>query len=478
MARKEVGTQMAEERLLGSLLYKPDKIVEVIDEINPDIFSVKEFGQIYRCILELYKDDIIPDEAMVIKKSEALGYEIAPELVKKLYNGKTFVAKRQLKEYCEVIKSSCFKRKTLELCTNFLERAKDISNPEAIISEFSSLTIELSDKIKSENNLSKISIDTKSVAEAVLHRFNNPNQMSGIPFGYPSIDMATEGACEGEIITLAGMNGGCKTYFALSTMKNMAKFLVEKNINKYILFFSLEMTKEQLNNRLIAMEAGINAKYLKQPRLYFIENGIQPTQENLTKFLQKIVDATKVINSLPILVDDSSGLSASHISLVVKKEQLKHGLACVFIDHVGKVVDDNNREEWQVISDAYKTWTRTAKDTKIPFVILIQYLKQLKDQKLFRGTMQDLSGSKTPMNESHKILHTYKPDIFPSVIEKHPEWINKVAILNDKNRDMNLMKDVWLQFSDGELKECEEIRNNLQNTIDTMFSNVKGDGDV
>lgn len=228
MARKEVGTQMAEERLLGSLLYKPDKIVEVIDEINPDIFSVKEFGQIYRCILELYKDDIIPDEAMVIKKSEALGYEIAPELVKKLYNGKTFVAKRQLKEYCEVIKSSCFKRKTLELCTNFLERAKDISNPEAIISEFSSLTIELSDKIKSENNLSKISIDTKSVAEAVLHRFNNPNQMSGIPFGYPSIDMATEGACEGEIITLAGMNGGCKTYFALSTMKNMAKFLVEK----------------------------------------------------------------------------------------------------------------------------------------------------------------------------------------------------------------------------------------------------------
>lgn len=233
------------------------------------------------------------------------------------------------------------------------------------------------------------------------------------------------------------------------------------------------MTKEQINNRLISMESGINAKYLKRPTLYFTENNIPLTQDNCSKFIKRIVEATKVINSLPILIDDSSTISAEYIALSVKKEHLKSGVACVFVDHASIITpSDNTKEEWQVTSEAYKIWTKTAKDTKIPFIILLQYLKQLKDQKLFRGTMQDLSGSKTPANNSHKIFHTYKPDIFPTVIEKHPEWLHKVAILNDKNRDLDLMQDVWLSFDNGELKECEEIRQNMQDTADKMFAGV------
>ena len=265
------------------------------------------------------------------------------------------------------------------------------------------------------------------------------------------------------------MNGGCKTQLALTMMRFMAKYLLEHKIDKYILFFSLEMTKEQLNNRLIAMEAGINAKYLKQPRLYFSDNNIQPTQENIKKFIEKIAHATKVVNTYPILVDDSSNLSASYISLTTKKEHLKRGVACVFIDHAGKVMGEDGFEEWQTVSKAYLEWSRTAKDTKIPFVVLIQYLKQLKDQKLFKGTMQDLSGSKTPSNESHKIFHTWKPDIFPTVIEKHPEWIGKVFILNDKNRDLPLVQDVMCEFDNGRLAESAKVRENLQDTIEQVF---------
>lgn len=475
MKKKDIDTRLAEESLLGSILYKPDKIIEVIDEINPNIFSIKEFGNIYNCIVELYKSDIIPDVVTVDKMAQSLGYDIAPELIKKLCNGKTFVAKRQMKEYCEIIKRDAIRRRTIDVCTDYLEKAKDITDPEKILNDFSSITLSLSESIKSKNNLSQIHIDTNSVVEGLLHKMQNPDEMQGLPFGYESIDKATDGACEGEVITIAGMNGGCKTYFSLSVMKNMAKYLKRNNINKYILFFSLEMTKDQLNNRLIAMEAGINAKYLKKPRLYFVENNIQPTEENVKAFIQKIADATKTINSLPILIDDSSVLSARHISLTVKKEHIKRGIACVFIDHAGKVTGEvDNAEDWQIVAKAYLEWTRTAKETKIPFVILLQYLKQLKDQKTFRGTMQDLSGSKAPMNESHKIFHTYKPDIFPTVIEKHPEWIHKVAILNDKNRDLDLMQDVWLAFDNGELKECGEIQKQIQDTVDNIFAGVKG----
>lgn len=470
--KKDIDAKMAEEMLLGSLLYKPDKLVEVIDEINPANFSVPQFGQIYNCIVELYKDDIEPDDVMVMNKACALGYDIEPELVKKLANSRTFVTKKQVKQYSRIIKTSAFKRRTINLYENFLEQAKDMSSPENILSELSNLTLDLSDRLKSNNNLSKINIDTKELTKNLVDKIQNPQQVNGLPFGFPSIDIATDGICPGELITIAGLNGSGKTQFSLTVMRNIAHYLKDNNIDKRIIFFSLEMTKEQINNRLIAMEAGLNSKYLKQPRLYFIENKIQITEENVKNFLLRIASATKIINELPIMIDDSSNLSAQYIALTVKKEQLKHGVACVFIDHAGKVTTEEGQEDWQAISKAYLEWSRTAKDTKIPFIVLIQYLKQLKDQKTFRGTMQDLAGSKTPSNESHKILHTWKPDTILSLREKHPEWNNKIFILNDKNRDMEIMKDVMLGFDNGKLVEASQIQENLENTVEEMFAEV------
>lgn len=69
---RDIGTQAAEQGLLADLFYKPDKIVEIIDELNPDLFSVKEFSIIYRCIVDLWKEDIIPDEVTVINRAANL----------------------------------------------------------------------------------------------------------------------------------------------------------------------------------------------------------------------------------------------------------------------------------------------------------------------------------------------------------------------------------------------------------------------
>lgn len=472
VVKKDIDAKMAEEMLLGSLLYKPDKIIHIIDEINPANFSVPTFGQIYNCILELYKDDVEPDDVMVINKAISLGYDIEPELVRKLANSRTLVTKKQIMQYAKIIKTSAFKRKTLILYENFLEKAKDMSSPENILSELSDLTLELSDRIKANNNLSQIYVDTKELTGKILEKLQDDNQITGLPFGYDTIDKAMDGICPGELITLAGLNGAGKTQFALSVMMNMAHYLLDNQINKKILFFSLEMTKEQVNNRLIAMEAGINSKYLKQPRLYFSENCIMPTKENIEKFLCKITEATKVINSLPIMIDDSSNLSGQYIALTTKKEHLKHGVACVFIDHAGKVSSEENQEDWQAVAKAYLEWSRCAKDTKIPFVVLIQYLKKLKDEKMFRGTMQDLAGSKVPANESHKILHVWKPDTILSLRANHPEWHNKIFIINDKNRDMAIMQDVMLEFDNGKLCESSKIREDLEETVEEIFAEV------
>lgn len=82
MVKSNISDSMAEQKLLGSIIYRPDKIIDVIDEINPSIFSIKEHGQIYKCIIELYKDDIVIDEVSIRKKAEILGFDIIPDLIK------------------------------------------------------------------------------------------------------------------------------------------------------------------------------------------------------------------------------------------------------------------------------------------------------------------------------------------------------------------------------------------------------------
>ena len=473
--KNSIDAKLAEERLIGSLIYKPDKIVEVIDKINPNIFSVKEFGQIYNCIIELYKNDIQPDDVTILNKACNLGYDIAPELVKKLSNNVTFVTKAQLKNYCEIIQTSAFKKKTLDLCTDFLEQAKDVNSPEKIINDFFELAINLSDKVKASNNTSQINIDKNSVLDDLDYRYNNPDIISGVPFGFPTIDKYMDGCEKGDIITIAGHNSHGKSYFSQVCCINQAIELLKNKSKEKVLFISLEMTREQMERRFRSILTGVDSKYFKNPKLYFIEKHIEDTPENFKKFKEVIAKSIDVLNTLPIVIDDSSELTATEIVAMIKKHILKYGLKSVWIDYVGLIASDAD-EDYKGIAKSYKILKKVAKSTGVPICVLTQYLKDFKgrEKSANKGTMFDLAGGKSAMNDSMKILHVWKPDKFPDFIEKHPEYIGKIVVFSDKNRDgvYGDMPEIPLQFEHGQLKETKTIIKQTENVIEEVFSNA------
>lgn len=475
MIKKNIDSRVAEESLISSLIYKPDKIVEVIDVVNPSIFSVVEFGNIYKCIIELYKEDIIPDEVTIINKACSLGFDITPELVKKLANSRTFVTKKQIKQYCNIIKASSFKRKTLDLCDTFMDKAKDINDPEKIVNDFFTLAIDLSDKIKAENHTSQIDIDVNNIMTDIDFRYNNPNKISGIPLGYPTIDKYLDGACEGEVWTIAGANSHGKSYFAQQTTINIALWLLRNKDPRKILFFSLEMTREQIESRLMSMISGINSKYFKNPKLYFIENNIPDTPENFEKFKENIRKSIIFLNSLPIIIDDSSTLTAEEISAKIKKYILRDGVAIAFIDYVG-LVNNDLTEEYLNISHTYKVMKQISKDTKVPIMILNQYLKDIKNNSGsgLKPSMYNLQGGKSALDGSHKILHIWRADKDKKFIEDHPEYLNKIVVFSDKNRNAIYgdLDETFLCIENGKLQEVREIKKRLQNVVEKTFENI------
>lgn len=467
---RDIGTQAAEQGLLADLFYKPDKIVEIIDELNPELFSVKEFSIIYRCIVDLWKEDIQPDEVTVINRAANLGHALTPELVKKLANSSTKCFKRNLKAYANIIKANAFKRKVVSKCEEFLENAKNVGSPEKIVGEFMNLAIDMQDKMKAENNMSDINIDTQYTLDKIQMRYDNPGMILGQPTGFSTIDKYLDGLGDGEIITIGGANGSGKSMFAANIVINMAKNAIENNIDGKILFISLEMTKQQVYDRFISIYTGFQSEYLANPRKYFFDNHIEDTPQALKDFLNKISCAISEINKLPIVIDDSSVMSADVVCGAIKKVKLKDGLIAAFVDYIGCIENGaQGKEGWEDIDYSYRCLTRTAKDTKSRIIILNQLLKSYKDNKStgYKPTRELLTGGSAAMRDSQKVLLVWKPDTHTDYIITHPELKNKIIIICDKNRDAiyGAMPDVELQFYGGVLKESREVMNMNQEVV-------------
>lgn len=470
---RDIGTQAAEQGLLADLFYKPDKVVEIIDELNPELFSVKEFSIIYRCIVDLWKEDIIPDEVTVINRAANLGHALTPELVKKLANSSTKCFKRNLKAYANIIKANSFKRKVVSKCEEFLENAKNLGAPEKIVGEFMNLAIDMQDKMKAENNMSDINIDTQYTLDKIQLRYDNPGMILGQPTGFSTIDKYLDGLGDGEIITIGGANGSGKSMFAANIVINMAKNAIENNIDGKILFISLEMTKQQVYNRFISIYTGIQSEYFANPKKYFFDNHIEDTPQALVDFKNKIALAISEINKLPIVIDDSSIMSADVACGAIKKIKLKYGLIAAFVDYIGCIENGTSgKEGWEDIDYSYRSFTRTAKDTKSRIIILNQLLKSYKDNKStgYKPTRELLTGGSAAMRDSQKVLLVWKPDTHTDYISTHPELKNKIIIICDKNRDAiyGPMPDVELQFYGGVLKESREIMSMNQEIVNGL----------
>lgn len=470
MTKKEANVYMAEEKLLGGLIKREKLILGVIDKLNPSLFSNKEYALIYQAIVELYKEDIALDDVTVLNRVSSYGHNINPELMKRIYSkGYGIITDKQIQEYYNIIRTSAFKRKAIKTCSDFLEEAKDISSPEEIADKFMNVGIELSDKLSATNRTDKISVDTNSILDNIDFMLENPDHIIGIPTGFPTVDKAFGGLRKGEIWTMGGESSSGKTYVVLQMMFNIAQHLKANNIDQYAVMISLEMTKTQLMERLIGIASGLNAKYITHPMEYFIDKQIPANEENISTLKLTIKKATDLINSLPIILDDSSELSADEIVAISKKVQLKNGLACVFVDYVG-LISNNKETSWDDITTTYRKFKYLAKSTDAPLILLNQYNNaddKLNAKNKFRPDMYMLTGGKEPRNASHVILHVVNYNIHQDFVENNPEYQNKMLLINDKNRNGTQMKDCNVCFSQGQIIEVDRT---CQSLSDVLFN--------
>jgi replicative DNA helicase len=305
-----------ERSILGVLLIAPERIGEV-GILEPEDFFTSIYRKIFGAILQLDGAGK-PVDVMVVynalggdkELTDAGGVAFLFSLTDGAYS------KAPLSEYCRILKDASALRRVQRLCENtsaqIAEGGRSAEVLDSVATEFESIR---EGNRSLERGPVHVAVVTKELGPILERAAEGKGQMIGTPTGYSDIDQLTAGWQAGDYDILAARPSAGKTALAIEFALRQTK------AGNPVVFFSLEMTRASIYQRMICREAGVDSQRLRCGRLSADD-------------LKRIVAATSRINSLPLWIDDSAGLRASELRWRLRSLAKRHGIKFAVVDYL------------------------------------------------------------------------------------------------------------------------------------------------
>lgn len=380
---------LAEKMILSCLLINSETINIAIKDLSSESFYFKNHQELFKVIIFMYKTpqpiDILTlttflQENGLLKKVG--GIKVLIELMNQLPNIVYF------DEYIRLVKDKFLRRRLIRLGYKAVNSSYITNLPlEKILTEFEQQLFTLTTDLKPY----KILTSTQLVYRIFLELKEKAKQptLPGLTSGFYDLDSLTQGFQKSDLIIIAGRPSIGKTAFSLTLSLNIIK-----SMKIPILFFSIEMSKEQLIYRVLSMETNISQLKLRSGKLYKID----------WLKLNKIV---KIISKLPFFIDDSSTLSITEIRAKLKTllfEQNKVGL--IIIDYLQllktKTLKYENRA--QELSQITRNLKNLAREFNIPIVALSQLSRNIETRSDKKPILSDLRESGSIEQDADLVL--------------------------------------------------------------------------
>ena len=427
---------LAEKIILSSLLLNLDAIELVLRSVKVETFYFKNHQELYKTILEMYKKKIpidiitlnsfLQDKGMLEKIG---GTKVLIELTNYIPN------LLYLEEYISLINDKFLRRSLIKIGYKIINSAYVTNLPlETILNNLELEIFNLTNEIKTQRIYTNAEL-LSNVFSELKQKSLNP-ALSGLISGFYELDSFTQGFQKSDLIIIAGRPSMGKTALALNIGLNIIK-----SQNLPILFFSLEMSKEQLIYRLITTETSISNMRLKTGNLY---------REDWLKLNEIIKD----FSSLPFFIDDIPDLTIQDIKMKIRKlifEQNQIGL--VIIDYLqlmqnSKLKLENRSQELSQITRSLKN---LAREFQVPVIALSQLSRSVENRPNKKPILSDLRESGAIEQDADVVLMLYRESYYNSNL-LHEN--NNVQLIVAKQRNgptgtINLKFDPKLmQFSD------------------------------
>nr|YP_009496507.1 DNA replication helicase [Actinocyclus subtilis]AWT39220.1 DNA replication helicase [Actinocyclus subtilis] len=405
---------LAEKIVLSSLLISNEAIEITLNNLEIQAFYFKNHQEIYKAILTLYKKTAIIDLITLITflQDNGLlekigGMKVINELIIEIPN------LGYLKEYIRLLQDKFLRRTLIKLGYSIVNSSYITNIPlENIFNDLETQLFELKNETQKKETLNSTDLFSKIFLD-LKQKSSNPS-LTGISSGFYDLDSLTQGFQKSDLIIIAGRPSMGKTAFSLHIAINIIK-----NYKLPVLFFSLEMSKEQLIYRLLANEIEITNTRLRSGNL------------NKKDWL-KLNTSIKMMSCLPLFIDDSVLISITDIRSKIKKLLFEEtNLGLIIIDYLQlmqqfKFSTDNRAQELSQITRSLKS---IAREFNVPVIALSQLSRNVENRINKRPILSDLRESGAIeqdadlvlmlYREKYYTLEEYKTDILELIIAKH-----------------------------------------------------------
>ena len=384
---------LAEKMILSCLLINSEAIEITLKTISIDGFYFKNHQELYKAIIFMYKNNIPIDILTLITflQDNGLlqkigGVKVLIELLSQIPN------LVYLEDYLRLVKDKYIRRSLIQLGYKIVNSSYITSIPlENLLNDLENNLFNLTNEIASQKLSSSAEL-VNTIFFELKTKSLNP-KLAGATSGFYDLDSLTQGFQKSDLIILAGRPSMGKTALSLNIASNLIK-----NSKLPILFFSLEMSKEQIMYRLLSMETNINQMRLKSGKLY---------QNDWLK-LNKMI---KIISKFPLFIDDTFDLSIQDIRSKIKTilfEQNELGL--VIIDYIqlmqnSKLKVENRVQELSQITRSLKT---IAREFNVPIIGLSQLSRNVENRVDKKPILSDLRESGSIEQDADLVLMLYR----------------------------------------------------------------------
>lgn len=417
----------AEQSVLGSMLIDKEVVPVVMEILKSEDFYRPDHKEIYDVIIELF-DRAQPIDLITV--SERLKLHGKLDLVgglEYLTNIATEVpTTANVKHYAKIVEEKALLRKLIKASSDIVDLGYNASEEVSFILDKAEQNIfDILQKRSSQGfvPIKDVLVDTFNKLEEL---YNNSGNITGIPTGFADLDFKTSGLHNSDLILIAARPAMGKTAFALNLAQNAA---VHSNVP--VAVFSLEMSREQLVNRMLCSEAMVDSNRMKTGKL----------EDN---DWQKVAKALGPLSEAPIFIDDTPGVSITEIRAKCRRLKLEHNLGLVIIDYLQLMQGSRSKSEnrQQEISEISRSLKILAKEINVPVITLSQLSRAPEARTDHRPILSDLRESGAIEQDADIVMFLYRDDYYNPETEK--KNIAEVILAKHRNGSTGTVELVWL----------------------------------
>ena len=417
----------AEQSVIGSMIMDREAIVVASELICGEDFYNKSYGVLFDSMVEL-NDQGQPVDLVTLQnrlKEKDVPPEISSlEFIRDLITAVPTSA--NIKYYTNIVAEKAMLRRLIRLMeeiANNCYAGKD--SMEVIMEETEKKVFNLVQR-RSTGDYVPIREVVMNAMDKIEKASHNSGGVTGIATGFIDLDYRTAGMQPSDLVLIAARPSMGKTAFVL----NIAQY-VAFHSGECVAIFSLEMSKEQLVNRLFAMESKVDSQHLRTGNLSDME-------------WEKLIESAGMIGQSKLIIDDTPGISIADMRSKCRKFKLEMDLKMIIIDYL-KLMSGSGRgtdSRQQEISDISRSLKALARELQVPVLALSQLSRAVEQRPDHRPMLSDLRESGAIEQDADVVMFIYRDDYYNPDTEK--KGIAEINIAKQRNGPIGTIDLVWL----------------------------------